>query len=181
MTMVDGPPGSMRHVAFLRAINTGNRRLKMADLRRAFDDAGFGPVATHLATGNVIFPPGPGPNRGELEGVIRDSFGFMAEVFLRDEDHVRTIVDRSPWPPWFLVEVSFLEREPDRATARELEATIRKPEALIVDRTEVFFRREGKGIETVHKEATTERILGMRTTRRGLSTITGIVERYLET
>jgi uncharacterized protein (DUF1697 family) len=180
MTMEDGRHRSMRHVAFLRAINTGYRRVTMADLRRAFDDAGFGPVTTHLATGNVVLPSGPGPNRVDLEHVITDSFGFDAEVFLRDEDQVRAIVDRTPWPQArYLVEVSFLEREPDPGAARELEATIRRPEALIVDGTEVFFRREGKGIETVHKEATTERILGMRTTRRGLATIAGILERHL--
>jgi uncharacterized protein (DUF1697 family) len=101
-------------------------------------------------------------------------------VFVRDEDQVRAIVDRMPWPPErYLVEVSFLEREPDPSAARELEMTIRRPEALVVDGTEVFFRREGKGIETIHKEATTERILGMRTTRRGWATIAGIVEKHL--
>lgn len=178
--MADGRHRAPRHIAFLRAINTGRRRVTMADLARAFDDAGFGPVATHLATGNVILPAGPEPNRGELESVITDSFGFVSEVFLRDEDHVRAIVDRTPWSPARnLVEVSFLEREPDPGAARALEATVRPPEGLVVDRTEVFFRREGKGIETVHKEATTERILGMRTTRRGLATIAGIVEKHL--
>ncbi len=178
--MRDGPHDSMRHVAFLRAINTGRRRVAMVDLRQAFDDAGFGPVATHLATGNVVLPPGRRPKPADLERVITDAFGFVAEVFLRDEEHVRSIVARTPWPPErYLVEVSFLEREPDSREARELEATIRRPEALVVDGTEVFFRREGKGIETVHKEATTERILGMRTTRRGLATIAGIVEKHL--
>ncbi len=170
----------MRHVAFLRAINTGYRRVTMVDLRRAFDDAGYGPVATHLATGNIVFPPGPGPNRGDLERVITDSFGFISEVFLRDEDQVRAIVDRTPWPPErYLVEVSFLEREPDPSAAHELAMTTRRPEALVVDGTEVYFRREGKGTPTVHKEATTEKILGMRTTRRGWATIAGIVEKYL--
>jgi len=44
------------YVAFLRGINVGgHRRIKMAELRQAFESSGFQKVKTLLATGNVVF------------------------------------------------------------------------------------------------------------------------------
>ena len=37
----------MRYAIFLRAINVGGRRIKMAELREAFEEARFDDVATH--------------------------------------------------------------------------------------------------------------------------------------
>ena len=45
----------MRYCAFLRGINVGGTKLKMADLKKEFEAAGFTDVITVLATGNVIF------------------------------------------------------------------------------------------------------------------------------
>ncbi len=43
------------YVAFLRGINLGNRRLKMDELRRLFEQLKFTDVATFIASGNVLF------------------------------------------------------------------------------------------------------------------------------
>ena len=51
---------NIRYVAFLRGINVGGRALvKMADLKKAFEEMGFGYVRTLLASGNVLFESGP--------------------------------------------------------------------------------------------------------------------------
>lgn len=42
------------YIALLRAVNVGGRFVRMADLRAALTDAGFGDVATHIQTGNVF-------------------------------------------------------------------------------------------------------------------------------
>lgn len=41
------------HVAFLRAVNVGQRQVKMADLRVVLEEAGFAEVETYIQTGNV--------------------------------------------------------------------------------------------------------------------------------
>ena len=170
----------MRYVAFLRAINTGNRRIKMADLRQVYVDLGYSEAATYIATGNVIFDsPGP-PNVPLLESAFRTAFGFPAEVFLRDADEIRSLLNRIPWQETEgVIEVSFLESEADPEAARVLEATAVEPEALLVSGSEVLFLREGGGLPTIHKESTSTRILGMRMTRRGLATVRKINERFL--
>lgn len=45
-----------QYLAFLRGINVGgNAIIKMADLKKAFEQMGFKNVRTLLASGNVIF------------------------------------------------------------------------------------------------------------------------------
>lgn len=167
------------YVVFLRAINTGRRRVRMADLRDAFSAAGFADVQTHLASGNLILTSPERPSHRMIESVVLDRFGFESEAFIRSGGEIRRIIAACPWDDQRqLVEVSFLERSPDPAAARALEATAAPPEGLVVAGSEVFFLREGKGIETTHKEATTERVLGMRTTRRGMATVRAIGERF---
>lgn len=170
----------MRSVIFLRAINTGSRRIRMADLRQAFVGVGFADPRTHLATGNVIVDSEQVPQREMIERLIEQSFGFTAEAFIRSDAEVRAVLEGVPWSlDDHVVEVSFLERVPTPDAARALEASVEEPEGLVVAERHVYFLREGRGIDTVHKESTTERMLGCRTTRRGMATIAGIVDRHL--
>lgn len=171
----------MQYVAFLRAINTGNRRLKMADLRSVYDELGYTGVATHIATGNVIFDSPSPPPAPELEAAFHERFGFAAEVFLRAAEDVHSIIAAVPWNgDDDVVEVSFLERDPDPSHVRDLVATAVGPEELMVAGREVFFLRGlGRAVPTIHKESTSMRILGMKMTRRGMRTVQQIADRYL--
>ena len=171
----------MRYVAFLRAINTGNRRIKMADLRAVYEDLGYSNVATYIATGNVIFDALSPPPLPELRSSFAQRFGFTSEVFLRTEEEIVSIIQAVPWRgPDAVVEVSFLEHEPEAAQAAALEATAVAPEELVVvGREALFLRGHGRGAPTTHKESTSMKLLEMRTTRRGMATVDQIHARYL--
>ncbi|MEN8041792.1 MAG: DUF1697 domain-containing protein [Actinomycetota bacterium] len=170
----------MRYVAFLRAINTGKRRIKMADLRELYVDLGYRDAATYIATGNVIFDAESRPDTSELESEFEKRFGFEAEVFLRDEVELADVIERVPWDEEAgSRDVSFLERVPDARSARTLEMTAVPPEQLSVSGAEVFSLREGPDVETVHKESTTMRILDTKTTRRGIRTVEAISAKFL--
>lgn len=170
----------MRYVAFLRAINTGTRRIKMADLRELYADLGYEDAATYIATGNVIFDSVSLPDVALLESAFEERFGFFSKLFLRDERQIASMLDRISWQDGDgVVEVSFLESRPDPDDARELEATAVAPEDIVVSDSEILFLREGKGMETTHKESTSMRILGMKMTRRGVATVRQINDRFL--
>lgn len=170
----------MRYVAFLRAINVGNRRIKMADLRDVYTDLGYENIATYIASGNIVFDSPRPPKISDLEDAFEHAFGFSAEVFLRDEQQVTDLVERVPWrTDAGIVEVSFLERSPNASDARALEGTAIAPERIVVTDTEVLFLRRGKGMDTIHKESTAMEILDMKMTRRGLATVQQIAERFL--
>jgi len=170
----------MRYVAFLRAINTGNRRVRMADLRAVLSDAGYPDAATYIATGNVIFDRAVPPDVAEMEAFIEAGLGFFSRVFLRSAEEIDALLRVVPWTgEGDVVDVSFLGHVPGRQAAEALEATAQPPEQLIVVGREVLFLREGKGVGTAHKEPTTARLLGMETTRRGLATVRAIHDRFL--
>lgn len=154
--------------------------MKMADLASAFLDAGFEEVSTFLASGNLVLGSRTRPDSETISRVVFAAFGFESEAFIRSADEMSSIIDRNPWPgPEALVEVSFLERDAEQEGARSLEATVRAPEELVVSGSEVYFLRAGKGIETTHKEATTARILGQITTRRGMRTVRDLHSKFL--
>ena len=163
---------------FLRAINVGNRRIARAALRSVFAEVGYPGVATFQAAGNIIVPGTDPPRSSLIEDGIERHFGFRSEAFVRSADEIAAIVTGVPWSAAdATVEVSFLEHPPHPADVRTLVETVEEPEALLVSGTHVYFRRQGKGIETVHREATTERILGMRTTRRAFRTVFAMADR----
>ncbi len=170
----------MRYVAFLRAINTGNRRVKMVDVARFFRDRGYTNVTTYIASGNVIFDSDLPPDVEQIENAFEDEFLFRSEVFLRDRDQIRSILGRVPWTEVDgVIEVSLLEYPPIPEAATALEATAVHPEKLSVSDSEVFFLRAGKGVPTTHKESTSMQILGQKMTRRGLATVNKIHDRFV--
>jgi uncharacterized protein (DUF1697 family) len=152
----------------------------MADLAAAYRAAGYQEVSTYLASGNVVLSAVAPPDPIVLSNVVSEAFGFDSEAFVRSGADLDSIIARNPWPdPAALVEVSLLEHEPVPDVAKALEAMVEPPEGLVVSGAEVFYLREGKGIETVHKEASTARLLGQVTTRRGLRTVTELHARFL--
>jgi len=151
----------------------------MADLAAAYRGAGYQDVSTFLASGNVVLSSDEPPDPSALSQVVSDAFGFESEAFVRSASALRSIIVRNPWPdPGALVEVSLLEREPEPQAAQALATLVKPPEGLVISGAEVFYLRERKGIETVHKEATTARMLGQITTRRGLRTVRDIEARF---
>jgi Protein of unknown function (DUF1697) len=64
------------YVAFLRGINLGNRRVKMATLAAGFEAMGFGAVSTFIASGNVLFA---------------DFLGYPVDTFVRARSEVAAV------------------------------------------------------------------------------------------
>jgi uncharacterized protein (DUF1697 family) len=88
-----------RYAGFLRGVNVGGVNLKMAEVAKAFEDAGFTNVRTILASGNVLLDSRSGVDavRKKAEKALRDTFGYDAWVLAYDLDTVRPISDRFPF------------------------------------------------------------------------------------
>ncbi len=82
-----------RYVAFLRGVNVGGVNLKMAEVARVFEDAGFTDVVTVLASGNVLLDAGASAAavRAKAEAALREAFGYEAWVLVYDIDTVRAV------------------------------------------------------------------------------------------
>ena len=90
----------MRYLALLRGINVGGRNpVVMADLRAAFEAAGFAAVSTYINSGNVLFESDRREQaslEADLEAVLERRFGVALVVMLRSHRQLRDVVDNAP-------------------------------------------------------------------------------------
>jgi len=88
------------YIALLRGINVGGKNLiKMPALKAAFEEDGFGDVATYIQSGNVLFSA-PAARTTELtdriETLLAETFDYVPTVVVRNRTQMRAIVDRTP-------------------------------------------------------------------------------------
>jgi uncharacterized protein (DUF1697 family) len=88
-----------RYVALLRGINVGGKnKVPMADLRAAFEAAGFGAVRTYIASGNVLFESDAAQPTLEdaIEPMLEQALGLPLVVVVRSLRQLRTVVTKAP-------------------------------------------------------------------------------------
>ncbi len=112
--------GGDRYVAFLRAINTGNRRLTNEQLLAPFHELGYTDVAAYQAAGNVVFrcdDPAAVTER-RIEAAVAEAYSFDAPTFIRTAAEMRSVMVTRPFSADDLarragkVQVTFLRTEP---------------------------------------------------------------------
>ncbi|WP_439569183.1 DUF1697 domain-containing protein [Sphingopyxis sp.] len=89
-----------RYVALFGSINVGGNRLKMVDLRRAFEAEGFSDVETVVASGNVIFSHPARPTRGleeKLTLMVDDRFDMNCAALVRSRDELAAAIADNPF------------------------------------------------------------------------------------
>jgi uncharacterized protein (DUF1697 family) len=88
------------YVAFLRGINVGgNKTIKMAELKTAFESLGLQNVKTLLASGNVLFAT-ESPSSAlaaTIQDKLKQTFGFDVGVTLRSIEEIRNLVKLGPF------------------------------------------------------------------------------------
>lgn len=109
------------YAAFLRGINVGgNRRLAMADVRRAFESLGFAGVRALLASGNVLFESPRKDVRGlarAIEQGLAKACGMEVSVILRTRGELEKLLKADPFrgirvTPMTRLFVTFLAEKP---------------------------------------------------------------------
>ncbi|HTH90123.1 DUF1697 domain-containing protein [Mycobacterium sp.] len=88
-----------RYAAFLRGVNVGGVNLKMAEVAKALEDAGFSNVRTILASGNVLLESRAGVQavRKKAEAALRDAFGYDAWVLAYEVRAIAKISEDFPF------------------------------------------------------------------------------------
>lgn len=88
-----------KYIAFLRGINVGNIRIKMPDLKKAFENMGFQNPVTYLQTGNVVFESEKNISEIKviLEKGLSETFHYQAFVLLYDFDVLAEIIAKYPF------------------------------------------------------------------------------------
>jgi uncharacterized protein (DUF1697 family) len=120
----------MTHVALLRGINVGGKRLlPMKELAVLFAAAGCTGVRTYIQSGNVIFIPPAGEAADlatRLEDRIEEAFGFRPPVVVRTAVQIAGALRDNPFlhagEPETTLHVMFLAARPDPAAVAKLDA-----------------------------------------------------------
>lgn len=112
----------MRYVSLLRGINvSGQKKIRMNDLRVLYEKAGFQNVATYIQSGNVIFDSDIKSIpvlKEKIENTIYGKYKFNVPVELRTNRELLNIIKNCPYGPVDPVEdgtkilITFLSSRP---------------------------------------------------------------------
>lgn len=174
-----------RYVTFLRGINLGGRRVKMAELRAPFEAMGLDGVATYLASGNVVFdaPEGePAPLEEAIEDRLEEALGFASQALVRTMPELERLVGHwivegaeDDFKPY----VVFLRDEAGEDVRAALDA-LQTPDDRLhpLGREVVWLRRGGIGDTPISPGDFEKAVDGTPHTRRTLNTVRRIVEKF---
>lgn len=87
-------------LSLLCGINVaGQKKVKMADLKKLYEEMGCENVRTYIQSGNVVFDSGANatPSEGEIEKAILKEFGFEVKVVNRSKEEMERVVKNNPF------------------------------------------------------------------------------------
>lgn len=172
----------MQYVALLRSVNLGPNRLKMVDLREAFENGGFKDPKTIVQTGNVVFESAKAADKleTELEAMLHERFGYGTKVFVRSAAHMRALVEANPFPdmarddPAHLVAM-VMRRAPTPEQVETLRTRIVGREEIVAAGSDVYLRYPDNIGNSKLTSAVVERRLGSSGTARNWNTVLKVV------
>lgn len=139
---------SMKKIAILRGINvSGQKKIKMADLKALFEGLGFTDVVTYIQSGNVIFNSEVA-DEPELikiiEQAITNQYGFDVPVLIRTHENISQIITACPFGEVDLavagtkVLLTMLAEIPNEENIQKLMTYVKSPEELVVKNKNVY-------------------------------------------
>jgi uncharacterized protein (DUF1697 family) len=151
-------------IAFLRAVNLGNRRVRMPRLVEVVSGLGFDHVWTHINSGNVVFDS-TGNRRDlehRLETALEAEVGFEVTTFVRTAAELRSTRAAKPFrvAPSDTYFVTFLKATPSPAKRAALEGLSNDFDTLVVKRRDVHWRMHGRSTDSRLTTKAWENIIG---------------------
>ena len=171
-------------VSFLRGINVGgNKTIRMAALKAAYETLGLTGVKTLLNSGNVVFEAKE-KNRAKLtktlEDVIEKEFGFRPVVVVRSAAELAKILAKNPFPemakndPSHLL-VMTLVSKPKAGAKDRLAEVYSGPEEIEIAGEDVYLTYpKGIGVSKL-TNTLLERHFGVAGTARNWNTLTKLI------
>jgi uncharacterized protein (DUF1697 family) len=172
-----------QYAAFLRAINVGNRRVKMDALRRIVESIGATDVTTVLGSGNVVFSSAhrtPAAARRALEKALAGALGFEVPSTLRTLAALHALLANPPFDERtraeaFALMVGFAEDPIPARLIRMVEGlSCRTDVVRVVDREIWWLRYEQQSAAELSNNDF-DRAAGVPLTFRTIGTLTKVV------
>lgn len=171
------------HVAFLKGMNLGKRRITNDDLRAAVTSLGFEQVETFRASGNVVFAAGRRSDaklQEMLEQGLAERLGYEVPAFIRSGAELREIAAARPFEmsrAGGKLQVALLHSPPATDAKRSVLALSDGHDQLKLGARELYWLPAGAMSDTRLDWKAIERALGPTTTRT-MGTIEQIAARW---
>jgi len=173
------------YIALLRGINvSGQKKIKMADLRNQLAELGFEDVQTYIQSGNIIFKF-PETEHQVLEEKIADKiaadYGFQVPVLVKKAADFQQALERNPYlkdekndPKQ--IYFTFLSTPPSAERIKVLEEKKYDPELYTIDSTTIYLYVPNGYGRTKLNNNLFEQKLKVQATTRNLKTVRKLVE-----
>jgi uncharacterized protein (DUF1697 family) len=173
----------MQYAAFLRAINTTGRFVRMERLRRAFKAIGFAQVQTYIQSGNILFESESTDRRSlenQIEYGLQGILGFPVPTFVRTSQELIEIIDQQPFaePDNYTIYVIFVHAEPPPELQHALLERNSEIDHLKIYKNQIFWLYNRSQGESSLSNAKIEHILRVPATLRNMTTIRAIAEKF---
>jgi uncharacterized protein (DUF1697 family) len=173
------------YISLLRGINvSGQKKIKMADLKGLYEGLGFANVRTYLQSGNVVFDTHTQDARelaALIEARIEQDFGYSVTVFIRQPGDFQRILESNPFvdrpgaqPNRLLV--TFLYRQSPEAKLNDLSIPPGTGDEFYIGKREIYLFCPGGYRKSKLSNNFFERKLGVPATTRNWKTVNALYE-----
>ncbi len=173
-----------RYVALLRGINvSGQKLIKMEELRKHFELPGFSNIVTYIQSGNVLFDTKEKKQdliRKQIEDQLIVKLGYAVPVIVRSLKEIGEAIANNPFDTPVSggkarLYVSFLSGLPDEDLIKLIEAFSYEAEKIKVVNREAYLLTESYG-STKFPNTFIEKKLGVQSTVRNWNTVNKLTE-----
>ena len=168
------------YIAMLRGINvSGQKKIKMADLRELLTKAGLKEVQTYIQSGNVIFKHKPVESQvleNTIEEAIKSHYGFDVPVFVKTPADLEKALAENPYLKDETIDparlcFTFLSDEPRDEHIEKLASYNYAPEEYVLDGTMLYFHSPGGFAKAKMSNNFFEQKLKVNATSRNAKTV----------
>lgn len=174
-----------RYVALLRGINvSGQKKMRMADLRRLLEEAGFAEVATYIQSGNVVLSSEASADgvAASVRRAIADAYGFDVPVAVRSATELASVVSSVPFDRQRMDGdkkrhlVAFLDREAPADAAARLAPYLATADEVAAHGRELYVYLPNGQAKSKFSNAVIEKQLECTSTMRNWKTVKVLLE-----
>jgi len=173
------------YIALLRGINvSGQKKIKMAELRSLMENHGYQAVKTYIQSGNIIFdhsPIDPSILETQIATLIHTHYGFEVAVLVKKPSALSDALVQNPFKEREDVEtkrlyLTFLAEKPEMDRLEALKTVDYNPEEyVIIGKNLYFYSPHGYGRAKMNNNFF-EQKLKVKATTRNWRTINKLVE-----
>ncbi len=174
----------MRYVALLRGINvTGNKMIKMEELRATFEALGFKRVTSYINSGNLAFDTRTSAEPrliAKIEKGIEKRFAMSVQVMVRPQKDIHDILVNNPFEGEYEshkeMHVLFLKEKMPNDKQEQVLAAIPEMERCVIRGREIYCHLPMGVAESVLGRGLVEKKAKVPVTARNWRTVQKLAE-----